>query len=88
MPVPRFVAAVFAGRMIRFGGEAYLAVRFADQALETLQRYYPLVGAVLAEVVLLLAFREYAALATAYGASLSRGVTVVGVAATVVAVAP
>ena len=31
---------------------------------------------VLAEVVLLLAFREYAALATAYGASLSRGVTV------------
>ena len=42
---------------------------------------------VLAEVVLLLAFREYAALATAYGASLSRGVTVVGVAATVVAVA-
>ena len=42
---------------------------------------------VLAEVVLLLAFREYAALATAYGASLSRGVTVVGVAATAVAVA-
>ena len=42
---------------------------------------------VLAEVVLLLAFREYAALATAYGASLSRGVTVLGVAATAVAVA-
>ena len=42
---------------------------------------------VLAEVILLLAFREYAALATAYGASLSRGVTVVGVAATAVAVA-
>ena len=42
---------------------------------------------VLAEVVLLLAFREYAALATAYGASLSHGVTVVGVAATAVAVA-
>ena len=42
---------------------------------------------VLAEVVLLLAFREYAALATAYGASLSPGVTVVGVAATAVAVA-
>ena len=51
MPVPRFVAAVFAGRMIRFGGEAYLAVRLGDQALETLQRYYPLVGAVLAGAV-------------------------------------
>ena len=51
MPVSRFVAAVFAGRMIRFGGEAYLAVRLGDQALETLQRYYPLVGAVLAGAV-------------------------------------
>jgi membrane protein YqaA with SNARE-associated domain len=51
MPVPRFVAAVFAGRMIRFGGEAYLAVRLGDRALETLQRYYPLVGAVLAGAV-------------------------------------
>lgn len=48
MPWHRFVAAVFAGRMIRFGGEAYLAVRLGDQAVETLQRYYPLVGAVLA----------------------------------------
>ena len=48
MPVPRFVAAVFAGRMVRFGGEAYLAVRLGDQALETLERYYPLVGAALA----------------------------------------
>ena len=48
MPVPRFVAAVFAGRMIRFVGEAYLAVRLGDQALETLQRHSPLVGAVLA----------------------------------------
>ena len=46
----------------------------------------PLATLVLAEVVLFLAFREYAALATAYGASLSRGVSVVGVAATAVAV--
>ena len=53
MPVPRFVAAVFTGRMIRFGGEAYLAVRLGDQALETLQRYYPLVGAVLAGTLVL-----------------------------------
>ena len=47
----------------------------------------PLATLVLAEVILLLAFREYAAIATAFGASLSRGVTVVGVAATAVAVA-
>lgn len=48
MPWLRFVAAVFTGRMIRFGGEAYLAVRLGDQALETLQRHYPLIGAGLA----------------------------------------
>ena len=51
MPWQRFVAAVFAGRMIRFGGEAYLAVRLGDRALETLQQYYPLIGAVLAGAV-------------------------------------
>jgi membrane protein YqaA with SNARE-associated domain len=51
MPVPRFVAAVFAGRMIRFGGEAYLAVRLGDQALSTLRQYYPFIGAVLALAV-------------------------------------
>ena len=49
----RFVAAVFAGRLIRFGGEAYLAVRLGDQALETLQQYYPLVGVVLGVGVVL-----------------------------------
>ena len=48
MPWLRFVAAVFTGRMIRFGGEAYLAVRLGDQALKTLQRNYPLIGAGLA----------------------------------------
>ena len=42
---------------------------------------------VLAEVVLLLAYREYVALAAAFGASQFRGVTVVGVAATAAAVA-
>ncbi len=51
MPWLRFVAAVFTGRMIRFGGEAYLAVRLGDLALETLQQNYPLVGVVLAVAV-------------------------------------
>ena len=42
---------------------------------------------VLAEIILILAFREYAAIATAFGAKPFRGVTVVGVAATAAAVA-
>ena len=53
MPWPRFVAAVLTGRLIRFVGEAYLAVRLGDRALDTLQEYYPLVGAVLLGAVLL-----------------------------------
>ena len=59
MPWPRFVGAVFVGRMIRFTGEAYLAVRLGDSALETLQHNYPLVGAALtATVVLYLVVRR------------------------------
>ena len=53
MPWPRFVAAVFVARMIRFSAEAYLAVRLGDRALEALQQNYPLVGAVLLGAVLL-----------------------------------
>ena len=48
MPWPRFAAVVFGGRMLRFSAEAYLAVRLGDAALETLQQYYPLLGAGLA----------------------------------------
>ena len=48
MPRPRFVMAVFGGRLIRYGGEAYLAVRLGDQALATLQSHYPTIGGVLA----------------------------------------
>ena len=47
----------------------------------------PLATLVLAEVVVLLAFREYAALATGYGARLSPGVPVVAVVAVAAAVA-
>jgi membrane protein YqaA with SNARE-associated domain len=48
MPRSRFVLVVFGGRMIRYGGEAYLAVRLGDQALATLQSHYPTIGSVLA----------------------------------------
>ena len=49
----RFAGAVFVGRMIRFTGEAYLAVRLGDRAVETLQQHYPTIGAVLAAAVFL-----------------------------------
>ncbi len=50
----RFVAAVLAGRLIRFLGEAYLAVKLGDRAAETLKEHYPLIaGALTAAVVLL-----------------------------------
>ena len=48
----RFAGAVFVGRMIRFTGEAYLAVRLGDRAVETLRQHYPTIGAALALGVL------------------------------------
>lgn len=41
----RFAGAVFVGRLIRFTGEAYLAVRLGDRAVEALQQHYPTLGA-------------------------------------------
>jgi membrane protein YqaA with SNARE-associated domain len=56
----RFVAAVFAGRLIRFLGEAYLAVRLGDRAAETLREYYPEIAAALAlTVVVVLVLRRF-----------------------------
>lgn len=43
MSWPRFIVAVFGGRLIRFFGEAYLAMRLGDEAITTLQRHYPLI---------------------------------------------
>jgi membrane protein YqaA with SNARE-associated domain len=53
MPWKRFVAAIFAGRFLRYLGEGYLGARFGDHAAEILKSYYPailitlLVGAAL-----------------------------------------
>ena len=56
----RFVAAVFAGRLIRFLGEAYLAVKLGDRAAETLKEHYPsIAGALAAAVVLYLLLRRF-----------------------------
>ena len=49
----RFAGTVFVGRLIRFTGEAYLAVRLGDRAFETLQQHYPTIGAALALAVFL-----------------------------------
>ena len=49
----RFAGAIFVGRMIRFTGEAYLAVRLGDRAVETLQEHYPTIGVTLALTVVL-----------------------------------
>ncbi|HXV65002.1 MAG TPA: VTT domain-containing protein [Vicinamibacteria bacterium] len=47
----RFSAAVLAGRMVRFLGEAYLAVRLGDRAAETLRAHYPTIGLLLLAAV-------------------------------------
>lgn len=48
-----FVAAVFAGRLVRFLGEAYLAVKLGDRAADTLKHHYPSIAVSLAAAVLL-----------------------------------
>ena len=56
----RFVAAVFAGRLIRFLGEAYIAVKLGDRAVETLKEHYPsIAGALAAAVVLYFLLRRF-----------------------------
>jgi membrane protein YqaA with SNARE-associated domain len=47
----RFATAAFAGRLIRFLGEAYLAVRLGDRAEEVLSAHYPAIAAALAVAV-------------------------------------
>jgi membrane protein YqaA with SNARE-associated domain len=49
----RFVAAVFAGRLVRFLGEAYLAVKLGDRAADTLKSHYPSIAVALAAAVVL-----------------------------------
>ena len=56
----RFVAAVFAGRLIRFLGEAYVAVKLGDRAVEILREHYPsIAGALAAAVVLYFLLRRF-----------------------------
>ena len=67
MDFRRFAAAVFAGRLVRFLGEAYLAVKLGDRAADTLRNHYPsiAVGLAVAVVVYLLVRRFVGFRATA-----------------------
>ncbi|HLE71033.1 MAG TPA: VTT domain-containing protein [Vicinamibacteria bacterium] len=56
----RFVVAVFVGRLVRFLGEAYLAVKLGDRAADTLKDHYPSIAVSLAAaVVLFLLLRRF-----------------------------
>jgi membrane protein YqaA with SNARE-associated domain len=55
----RFLGAVFLGRLIRFLGEAYLAVKLGERAASTLKDYYPAIAVtLLAAVVFVLLLRK------------------------------
>jgi membrane protein YqaA with SNARE-associated domain len=49
----RFAGAIFGARLVRFLGEAYLAVRVGDRAAETLRDHYPAIGLALGVAVVL-----------------------------------
>jgi membrane protein YqaA with SNARE-associated domain len=56
----RFTAAVFAGRLVRFLAEGYLAVKLGDRAAETLTEHYPsIAGALAAAVLVYVLFRRF-----------------------------
>jgi membrane protein YqaA with SNARE-associated domain len=58
----RFAAAAFVGRLIRFLGEAYLAMKFGDRAEEILKEHYPwIAGGLAAAIVLFLLLRRFSA---------------------------
>jgi membrane protein DedA with SNARE-associated domain len=51
MRMPRFLLAVFGGRLVRYSVEAYLGVRFGDDAAEIVAGHHGSVALVLAAVV-------------------------------------
>ena len=52
MDAKRFVAAVFAGRLVRYGAEGGLAARFGDRAGQLLEDHAATIGLVLVATVL------------------------------------
>ncbi len=51
-PLPSVIVGVGAGRLVRFGAEAFLAARYGDQIAATVQANAPLVGLIAAAVII------------------------------------
>jgi membrane protein YqaA with SNARE-associated domain len=58
-PLPSVVAGVGAGRVVRFGAEAYLAARYGDEMIAAVQANGPMVGLVTAVLVAAAGFAFY-----------------------------
>ena len=70
MDARRFVASVFAGRLVRFGAEGWLAARFGDRAGALIEEHSATIALVLAgSVLLVLLARRLAARRAAAGSA-------------------
>jgi len=58
-PLVSVIVGVGSGRIIRFGVEAFLAARYGDEIVAAVQNNGPLVGLVVAVVILVMAFAFY-----------------------------
>ena len=58
-PLPSVILGVGAGRVIRFGTEAFLAARYGEQIAATVQANAPLVGLVTALIIIVAGFAFY-----------------------------
>ena len=53
MQVGRFLLSLALGRVIRFGLEGWMAVRYGDQAAQLFKQHYPKIGLALAAVIVI-----------------------------------
>lgn len=58
-PVPSIIIGVGTGRVIRFGAEAYLAARYGDAMIATVQANGPLVGLLTALLIAVIGYAFY-----------------------------
>ena len=58
-PIPSVLVGVGTGRVIRFGMEAFLAARYGEQIVSTVQANAPLVGLAAAVAIILAGFAFY-----------------------------
>jgi hypothetical protein len=61
MRLPALISGVIAGRVVRYGVEAWLGARFGNDAAVMIREHYPMVGAVVAgSIVIYLVARRLA----------------------------